>query len=70
MPRRLSERPRHRRTSLLPGLYNVVSDVEFATPAYVDRYDQGRLHSAIRLPNEVEFAQAQYAALKPREEPV
>ena len=52
------------------GPYKTLSDVEFATAAWVDWYNHDRLHSSIGLVPPVEYEQAHYAALNPEPQPV
>jgi putative transposase len=59
-----------RTTIFHAGPYKTIADVEFATAAWVDWYNNSRLHSSIGLipPNEVETVY--YAALNPEEQPI
>ena len=59
-----------RTTIFHQGPYTTLSDVEFATAAWVDWYNHDRLHSAIGMVPPVEYEQAHYAALKAETQPV
>lgn len=59
-----------RTTIFHQGPYKTLSDVEFATAAWVDWYNYDRLHSALGTVPPVEYEQAHYAALKPEPQPV
>ena len=48
------------------GPYKTVADVEYATMAWVDWYNNRRLHSTLGMIPPVEFEQAHYAALTPQ----
>lgn len=58
-----------RTTIFHAGPYRTIVDVEFATAAWVDRYDCSRLHSSIGLIPPTEFETLYYAALNPRTSP-
>ncbi len=59
-----------RTTVFHAGPYKTVSDVEYATAGWVDRWNNRRLHGTLGMisPNEAE--QTHYAALIPQEQPV
>lgn len=52
------------------GPYKTVADVEYATMAWVDWYNNRRLHSTLGMVPPVEFEQAHYAALIPQDSTV
>ena len=56
-----------RTTVFHDGPYRTIADVEYATAGWVDWYNQRRLHSTLGMMTPVEFEQAHYAALNPRE---
>ena len=53
-----------------PGPYKTIADVEYATMAWVDWYNNRRLHSSLGMIPPVEFEQAHYAALTPQDSTV
>jgi putative transposase len=58
-----------RTTIFHAGPYKTIADVEFATAAWVDWYNNSRLHSSIGLVPPNEFEIIYYAALNPEEQP-
>ncbi|CAN5118557.1 hypothetical protein BH09ACT8_BH09ACT8_62420 [soil metagenome] len=58
-----------RTTIFHAGPYKTIADVEFATAAWVDWYNNSRLHSSIGLIPPNEFETIYYAALTPRNSP-
>ena len=45
------------------GPYKTISDVEYATAAWVEWYNNERLHSSLGYVPPIEFEQSYYAAL-------
>ena len=64
----------HPRTTVFhDGPYKTIADVEFATMAWVDRYNNRRLHSTLAMITPTEHEAAHYAAttaLQPEPQPV
>ena len=58
-----------RTTIFHSGPYKTIGDVEFATAAWVDWYNNSRLHSSVGLIPPTEFETIYYAALNPEEQP-
>ena len=58
-----------RTTIFHAGPYKAIADVEFATAAWVDWYNNSRLHSSIGLIPPNEFETIYYAALNTEEQP-
>ena len=58
-----------RTTIFHAGPYKTIADVEFATAAWVDWYNNSRLHSSIGLLPPTEFETLYYAALNPEDRP-
>ena len=58
-----------RTTVFHPGPYKTVTDVEAATAAWVDWYNQRRLHSTLGMLSPIEFEHAHYAALNREPQP-
>ena len=48
------------------GPYKTIADIEYATMAWVDWYNNRRLHSTLGMIPPAEFEQAHYAALTPQ----
>lgn len=59
-----------RTTIFQDGPYKTVADVEYATAAWVDWYNNRRLHSTLGNVPPVEYEQAHYAALNREPQPV
>ena len=58
------------RTSVFhDGPYRSIADVEYATAAWVDWYNNRRLHSSLAMVSPLEFEQSHYAALNPEPQP-
>ena len=58
-----------RTTVFHSGAYKTIADVEFATAAWVDWYNQRRLHGSLGMMTPVEFENAHYATLNREVEP-
>ena len=52
------------------GPFKTIADVEYATAAWVDWYNNRRLHSTLGMTNPAEHAAAYYAALNRELRPV
>lgn len=58
-----------RTTIFQPGAYKTIAYVEFATAAWVDWYNNSRLHSSIGMIPPTEFETTYYAALNREQQP-
>ena len=59
------------RTSVFhDGPYRSIADVEYATAAWVDWYNNRRLHGSLGMIPPVEYEQDHYAALNREQQPV
>jgi putative transposase len=56
-------------TAFHDGPYKTISDIEYATMAWVDRCNNRRLHFTLAMVPPAEFEQAHYAALALQEQP-
>ena len=61
---------RIRTTVFQPGPFRTISDVEYATPGWVDWYNQRRLHSSLGYLTPAEYEEAHYATLNREPQPV
>ena len=52
------------------GAFKTLSDVEYATMAWVDWYNHRRLHTTLDMRTPAEYEAAHYAALHPEPQPV
>lgn len=52
-----------------PGPYRTLSDVEYATAGWVDRYNNRRLHGSLEMMTPLEFEQAHYPTLNREPQP-
>lgn len=59
-----------RTTVFHDGPYKTIADVEYATSAWVDWYNQRRLHGSLGMMTPIEFETAHYAALNREPQPV
>lgn len=59
----------HRTTIFHAGPYKTVADVGFATAAWVDWYNNRRLHSSIAVVPPNDHRTLYYAALNPEDQP-
>jgi transposase InsO family protein len=59
-----------RTTVFQPGPFRTVADVEYATAAWVEWYNNRRLHSTLGMVTPVEYEQAHYDALNRERQPV
>lgn len=58
------------RTSVFhEGPYRTIADIEYATAAWVDWYNNRRLHSSLGMVSPVEYETTHYAALNPEPHP-
>ena len=58
------------RTSVFhDGPYRSIADVEYATAAWVDWYNNRRLHSSLGMLSPLEYEHAHYTALNPEPQP-
>ena len=58
-----------RTTVFHPGPYKTIADVEYATAAWVDWYNNRRLHSSLGMVSPLEFETTHDAALNPEPQP-
>jgi transposase InsO family protein len=58
-----------RTTVFHPGPYKTIADVEYATAAWVDWYNNRRLHGSLGMVSPLEFETTHYAALNPEPQP-
>ena len=59
-----------RTTVFQPGPFRTVADVEYATAAWVEWYNNRRLHSTLGMVTPVEYEQAHYDALNRERQPI
>ena len=59
-----------RTTVFHPGAYKTIADIEWATPGWVDWYNNRRLHGSLSHVPPVEYEQEHYAALNREPQPV
>ncbi|BCJ84580.1 hypothetical protein MTY81_59530 [Mycolicibacterium sp. TY81] len=59
-----------RTTVFHPGPFRTIADVEYATAAWVEWYNNRRLHSSLGMVSPTEYEHAHYSALDRERQPV